>query len=140
MQNSLLNITGVSQLELSEVILQAKLQLTRIVWIVAGRADGCEGVGVGERQVSRLSEVWRVGQIEHLGTKLKGGLAECGNLPDDREIQTAEGRTCHLSRTAAKVGHCRRSRSRCRRISESSRVEKLRGIVATGVRIFSAYL
>src|ERR1700682_1793832 len=44
--NSLLNITAVSQLDLSEVILQAKLQVARIVWIVARRADRCEGVGV----------------------------------------------------------------------------------------------
>jgi hypothetical protein len=46
--NSLLNITGVSRL---------KLQLTRIVWIVAHRADGRESVGVGKGQVSWLSEL-----------------------------------------------------------------------------------
>src|ERR1700722_17794867 len=67
--NSLLNITAVSRLDLSEVILQAKLQLARIVWIVARRADRCEGVGVGERQIPWLSEVWGVGQVEYLSTE-----------------------------------------------------------------------
>ena len=116
------------------------MQLARIVWIVARRADRCEGVGVGERQISWLPEVGRVGQIEHLGTELEEGLTHRGKLPDNRQIQAAEGWPGHLGWAAAEVGHRCRSRGRCRWIGKSSGVEKLRRIMMPGVRIFSAHL
>src|ERR1700690_3340293 len=129
MQNSLLNITAVSQLDLSEVILQAKLQLARIVWIVARRTDGCEGVGVGEGQISRLPKVRRVGQVEYLGAELEEGLAHRRKLPDERHIQAAERWAGHLGWAAAKVGNRRRGSGRRRWIGKGGGVEKLGCIV-----------
>src|SRR5277367_1169192 len=54
--NSLLNSTAVSHLDLSEVILQSKLQLTRIVRIVGvALIDGCS-LRRGGRRHRRIGE------------------------------------------------------------------------------------
>src|ERR1700722_4210389 len=93
----------------SKVIFEAELQFAWIVRIISGRADRCECVGVGERQVCRqriprLAKVGRVGQVEHFEAKLEGRLSESGKLSHYRKIQPAEGWAGDLGWCAAQVG------------------------------------
>src|SRR5262249_46162112 len=83
--------------------LERKLNLARVVRIVARRGDFAEGFGVGEipRGGEREREVRCVGEIEKLHAEFEPGALADRELFEEREIHAAEGRPGDLRRGAA---------------------------------------
>lgn len=118
----------------SEVVLQRKLNLARVVWIILSRCNLREVRKAGEVELARRSEVGRVGHVENLATELEVALMDKRELAEDGGIQAPPGWVCDLSARAAKVRDGTRcARSHRRRIGERTGVQKLVHIVWPGI-------
>src|SRR5438874_11725755 len=106
------------------VKLQCKLNLARVVRVIARCRYAREVLRIREVQRSRLGEIRMVGQVEKLRPELNARTFRNGEFFEQRPIQAMKSRSDGLRRSASERTQVRLTDcSRCRRIVEGRGVE-----------------